>query len=381
MKLKFSSFLFVLILIYPVWYALPPIHAIEFTFSVVYLFFMFLMTIVSILLIREYKVNKWTMIDVSLIIILILITIFNTGQLRYTKPLLFIIGFGLLYLFSRLSVIILPVRFIRNFTMAFISLNLLFLVLHLGFQDGRFSSFLISPTVFTVYCEAIFILCYAVLKKTSYRFVLFVVFGLLIFVSQTRINILVFTVTPIFFWFWERGTVSYRTVGISILALFIFVYPLYTLGMEIDVVKNFLMLRAQDGRDSSAELRFHLYNKTFEVFSNGTFMEKLFGHGSEYSRLLMKKLVKEDTYPHNDILRLMVDFGVVYTVIFLYLILKASQKTIIAAALFVIFVSSFYHNMIYDFYIPFLIILLSRYQLPEADLAEIEEQTAGALIT
>lgn len=354
-----------MIIVYPIFYILPPINDLQFTFNVVYLFFLLFVLLIAVAMQFKDKLLRHRLSGLGVILILTAITVANIDQIRYSKPLLFILVLFLLYFLASVNAIRLPSTFVKFFIAAFLLGSFIFLFSSRGYFMNRFVGFLISPTVSTVYAEGAFVLAYSIFRSRGARIFLIVVFGLLIFLSQTRINILVFALIPVVFFLVERKIFSTRFICTGVLLIITFVYPLYQVGLSIDFIREFLMMRAEAGRDASADLRLYLYAETFNILKSSSILDLLFGHGAEFSRHLMLKLVKEDTYPHNDILRILVDFGVVYTVLFLYLILRIGRTNVLSCALFIIFVSSFYHNMIFDFYIPSLLILLSQETLDD----------------
>jgi O-antigen ligase len=182
------------------------------------------------------------------------------------------------------------------------------------------------------------------------RIGLFVIsIGLLLF-TQTRINILVLASVPMVVFLLERGLLSRKKIVLVSLAIFVFVYPLYQLLLDFDFIKEFLLGRYGGERDASFGMRYYLYIKSLELIQEASWYELLFGQGSETARLYILELTKEDSYSHNDFLRLIIDFGIIFTVLYLLLIIKIALKTNLTVVIFILYLSSFYHNMAFDFY-------------------------------
>jgi O-antigen ligase len=155
---------------------------------------------------------------------------------------------------------------------------------------------------------------------------------------------------PIVVFLLEKGLLSKKKMVLVSLAIFFFVYPLYQLLLDFDFIKQFLLGRYGGGRDASFGMRYYLYIKSLELIQEASLNEFLFGQGSETARLYILELTKEDSYSHNDFLRLIIDFGLIFTVLYLALIMRIAIKTNLTVVIFILYLSSFYHNMVFDFY-------------------------------
>jgi hypothetical protein len=135
------------------------------------------------------------------------------------------------------------------------------------------------------------------------------------------------------------------------------VYPVYQiLSKETNVAE----LRYKDGRDASFELRYALYSNVLESYIEGTVVEKILGKGSETSRLLVISKFKDDHMPHNDFIRVLHDFGIIWFLFFFFLLYRLASFSRISCVLTTLYLLSFYHNMIFNLYLILLIMLFSN---------------------
>jgi hypothetical protein len=294
------------------------------------------------------------------------LALINTTNLQYSKPLLFI---------SYLLLLIIYLNRMKRTEAVTLHFNILLVILFylvsyllLAFSksytfDNRYFGFLISPTVFSVYFEIIFVITYCLMSGRIYRTAFFIISLLLLLFTQTRINILILTFVPLIVFLLEKELVSKRKIIFLALAIFIFVYPLYQILLEVDFVREFLLGRYNDGRDASFGMRYYLYVKSLQLIQDASWFELLFGRGSEFARIYIFDLTGEDSYSHNDFLRLIIDFGLVFTILYFILIIRISLKNKMSVIIFILYLSSFYHNMVFDFYVVSCLMMCSILQV------------------
>lgn len=299
--------------------------------------------------------------EILAFMLLLLLSANATDQLRYSKPLFFLSVIITVFAITKVGKIQMPLRSVKVMALLFVLISLMFVPFSSNYTfDDRFVAFLIAPTVFSVNADAFLVLFLGSVRSKLAKVILVFLFFFLIYLSKTRINLLVTFAIPILFFLLERGYFSRRAILITTIFIFVFVYPLYQYAMEAGYFGNFLMLRYSDNRDASFDMRYYLHAVSFDLFQSGTIMEKLFGHGSEFSRLFILDLTHEDSYSHNDFLRLMIDFGVIFTALFIGVMTKIASKSNMATILFLVYLSSFYHNMVFEFFLPCLIIFYSN---------------------
>src|SRR5690606_2709961 len=116
---------------------------------------------------------------------------------------------------------------------------------------------------------------------------------------------------------------------------------------------DIISYRYEGSFDPSFVTRNHFQNIVLNSWSNASFPEKLFGQGTEYSRLLILQADGEDYLPHNDFLRLLNDHGIVGFAIFMMLIILLGVRNKTTFCLTLLYLLSFYHNMVFNFFLLF----------------------------
>lgn len=357
-----SGIILFLILLYPFFYASSYIaFNINYAFSLYYfipltlVFFVLNMGKKSLAILKENRVN------LTLLCLITVLVIVNTDDLRYSKPLLFFTYILNFYLLSLTIVFKENRNLIRYTFLLFALLSVLYLLKSDRYLDGdRYFSFLISPTVYSVYSEVILILYLYQVKDLRKRMVIFLIAGFFIFITKTRLNLFFYASIPFLLYYFE----NYRISRWKILLVYIFclnmLYPIYTYLVTFDFGKTALVsTRYEDGRDSSFGLRNYLNNITYQEYIYETDLtEKLFGKGTEQARKMIIKKLKYDLFTHNDFIRFTYDFGLICALLFIVFLYRVSLKNYISFILLLLYFFAFYHNMIYDF---FMISLLMYY--------------------
>jgi len=174
-----------------------------------------------------------------------------------------------------------------------------------------------------------------------------------------KLNILFFSIIPFVFIF-SQNKLLRKLFVLSFLVVIIFTYPVYNLLTSTSIGDKIIESRYESGDDASARLRLMLFGTIVKEASTMNFSEHLMGLGAEHSRLLIEKEFLYDIQPHNDVIRIYVDFGIIFTVIFLSLYYRLSITSNQLALLFCLYLLSFFHNMIYNYYIPTLIFVFDN---------------------
>lgn len=350
-----SGIILFLILLYPFFYASSYIaFKLSYAFSLYYftpltlLFFVLNTGRKSIAILKE---NSFNLLLLGTILALIII---NTDDARYSKPLLFFVYVINFYLLSLTLVFRENPKLIWYTFLVFSVLSVLFLFKKERYLDGdRYFSFLLSPTVYSVYAEVILILYLYHVKNLRKRIFIFLVAGVFIFITKTRLNLFFYISIPFLLYYFE----NYRVSKLKVLLVYIFclnmLYPIYSYLVTFEFGKSALVTtRYEDGRDSSFGLRNYLNSITYQEFIYKTDLaEKLFGKGTEQSRKMIIKKLKYDLFTHNDFIRFTYDFGIICTLLFLLFLYRVSLNNYIAFILLLLYLFSFYHNMIYDFFL------------------------------
>ena len=294
-------------------------------------------------------------------LILFTIVIINTNSFRYSKPLFFLSYIFIINTLVSTRKIEIKSSHIYLHCAVFIFISVIMLLQTSNYTwDSRYFGFLVSPTIYSVYLDIAFILIYYLVRKKSLRFSLFFVFLALSIFTKTRINLLVFFTLPIILHLIEHEILSKKKIVVVFICVLVFVYPLYQFLLEFELPKQFLLGRYTDERDASFGFRYYLYLSSIDFLNQSSLTEFLFGHGSEAARLYILDLTDEDAFCHNDFLRLTIDFGIVFVSLFVFAIFKLCIKSSLSVLVGLVYLSSFYHNMVYDFYvISFLVLVCS----------------------
>jgi hypothetical protein len=357
-----SGFILFLLLLYPFLYCNSFVaFELSYVFSLYYfvpltlLFFFLNFGRKSGYILRKHSIN------LSLLLIVLLIVIINTDDLRYSKPLLFFFYLFNFYLISLTIVFREHRKLVSGVFLVFATLSILFLFRSDRYLDGdRYFSFMLSPTVFSVYAEVFLIIILSQTREMKKRMFIFLFAGFFIFITKTRLNLFFYISIPALLYLFE----NYRISKWKILVVYIFclnmLYPIYTYLVTFEFGKTTLVSsRYGSGHDSSFGLRNYLNYLTYEEFYDASFWEKMFGSGTEHARKLIIEKLKYDLFTHNDFIRFAYDFGLVATILFLVFLYRISIRNYISFMLLLLYLFSFYHNMIYDFFLISILIYYS----------------------
>ncbi len=348
-----------LILIYPFFYAIPYVSfVLGYRFSIYYFFPLTLIFIFLNFGKKSLKRLKQEKTNLLLLLAILIIILINFTTIHYTKPLLFII-FVINFYLLRLTLILKENKRAVLFTiMAFLLFSVLFLFDSSRYaNENRYSSFLISPTVYSVYAEVFLIIALFHLKKWYLYVLAFLITGTIILSTETRLNFLFLLLLPLL-WYLVKNYHQYKLIifvgfiiGLNLL------YPIYSVVVESSFGKEVIVeSRYEDGRDNSFYLRSYLNKMTYEDYYKNSTGEKLFGKGAEEARKLVIEKVGQDIFTHNDFIRFTYDFGVITTILLMIFFYRVSRKNKVSFLLLFLYLFAFYHNMIYDFFIVALLL-------------------------
>ena len=174
------------------------------------------------------------------------------------------------------------------------------------------------------------------------------------YLTKTRLLIVFLVIYPIIrALLTSKVWVNRKNIFLTFYLTTLFIYPLYNLVIEW--FPSLVTLRYGNQQDTSFGLRNYLFIKSQEEYFRGSIMEKLFGKGNEYSRIFIEKLIEIDLMPHNDYMRIMIDWGFFGFVIFSFLLYKLAVKNNYTLFLSLTYMLLFYSNMVFN---QFLISLL-----------------------
>jgi hypothetical protein len=349
-----SGFILLLILIYPFFYCSGYV-AFELSYSFSLFYFMPLTVLFFVLnlgpkskqILRENRINLFLLGGILLIIIC------RTDDLRYSKPLLFFIYLTSFYLLSLTIVFRENKPLIRWIFILFCILSVVFIRDPNRYLEGnRYFAFLVSPTVYSVYFEVVLLIFLYQVKDLKKRIFIFLFAGFFIVITKTRLNLFFYISIPFLLYFFE----NYRLTRWKVLLIYILclnlLYPIYSYLVTFDVGKATLVAsRYGSGYDSSFGLRNYLNYLTYEQFNDHNLWEQLFGKGTEQARKMIIERMNADLFTHNDFIRFAYDFGIICAVLFLVFLYRISLNHYISFLMLLLYLFSFYHNMIYDFFL------------------------------
>lgn len=233
-------------------------------------------------------------------------------------------------------------------------------------NDGRFTGGFSSPTTFATWVIAIHVISYSDLllsynkSKITNIAILFCALLVLVYSSKTRIN-LAFLLIFIFIFLKSKIIKFEKSRAWLILASAVsigLIYPIYSNFVYL-LPEWLVTIRYDSGEDKSFELREILFNRVYESYINSSFSEILFGLGGESARELIGKEWGMDILPHNDLLRILHDYGIIFSAVFLILVVSFGKRSPLATAISILYIFSFMHNMIYTHYLIATLIITS----------------------
>ena len=359
--LSINTILF-LVLLYPLILFLPGLlgyNAFFLTSPYFFLVFIFLVFIS----IRKEKISYFKLLPI--IAWLLVISIINFSSLRYSLPIFFLVFIVLLMVVLRKTNTKINKKYILLFFLMYIVCSIPFLFLEIGKEvTGRFIGFTGSPTVYAGIITTLYILASKGWGVKSYKFIIstIIVFSF-VYLSKTRLILIFILIFPFLKYFLENKIFfSLKKVFLTFLITIMSVYPLYE-----QVVKTFpslVSVRYEDNRDASFGLRYFVYKKLITEYSEGSFIEKMLGKGNEYSRTYIKDLFRFDLMPHNDFIRILIDWGFLGLILFIGFLYKISTKNKETCFLSIVYMLLFYSNMVFNL---FLISILIIFYFAEED--------------
>jgi len=364
MKLRASHILCILLL-YPLLYSIPYVaENLEYKLSNYYfLAFTFILTTLNYYFF-PLKYNKSSFINLLLLLGTSLLVLINTSSSEYLKPIIFFLFILNIFLVIQKVKINEITSIINLFTYLYIGISLIFLLLSLRIseEDGRFSGFLLSPTVYSVQLEIVLILFLFVNDNWFKKAIIFIMIGFLIFMSGTRLNFAFLLGIPLLIFIIRKKAHIKPLLFLGLIFSLNLLYVAYDALQRANFIQEFNASRYEGGRDASFGLRFHLYKTLLNSFSHDfSFFDFILGKGAEKSRILVLADIGVDILPHNDFLRFIYDFGILAAVLYFLFLYRISKTNIAAFLLVTLYLVAFYHNMIYSFELLAIAILISHF--------------------
>lgn len=234
--------------------------------------------------------------------------------------------------------------------------------------EGRFQAWSQSPTTIGIYCLYFTLLFHSfVSKKKSRLLIVSILLMLVALFSGTR-SVLLLAVFFIFCFWFPSLEIKLNKKNITILIILF----ILTLSVFNDIIYNFLSElglniltdRYAGGTDDSYLTRLSLKTEQLAILTKSNVFNLLFGHGNGYTISAINFSNVRDSYvmlPHNDFLKLLIDWGIIFTFAFLLLIINLFLQIKRPLAPLMLYVLSFSHNMMFDHFS--LILLFSLYYI------------------
>jgi hypothetical protein len=297
---------------------------------------------------------------VVLLLALSLIAIYNFSTVRFSMPIFFLLfSMMLSWILSTLKDRVLNLNVFLAFYILYLMLSLPFLFMSTGYiNEHRFMGFMGSPTIYSGFLTAIFVVITLSMKQKSWRFLLlYLITFTLVYITKTRLLIVFLLLYPILrellqskIWI-TRKNVFFAFYGVTF-----FIYPLY--NRVTDLFPGLIAIRYGNKEDTSFSLRNYLFLECEKEFYAGNWKEIILGKGNEYSRNFVKGLLNIDLMPHNDYMRILIDWGILGFLIFSILIYKLAIKNNYTLFLVLVYMILFYSNTVFNMYIISIILIL-----------------------
>lgn len=300
--------------------------------------------------------------------LLFIIAIFNFSSIRYSSPLLFsFYTFALLHLMNEFDEAKSnqSLRIFNYYFIIYLSFGILFLLSPHAYMlaNNRYLGFPGSGTLFSSIISVFYIIYFLSHKNKLGRIILFVLSFYLIFLTETRLTLMFLLLFPALNWFINYKVISRTFIFWVYYSLLFFLYPAYqVLILYFPYIVTF---RYEEGRDASFGLRYILYEHIYTSFINQDFIKKVFGSGNEFARTLIIEKTDLDLFPHNDFMRIILDWGIMGFIIFSFLVYKLSIKNKYVLYTVLMYALMFYSNMIFNLFFISLIVVLYKLNITD----------------
>ena len=332
-------------------------------------YFFLVLCILTALIVQKKRLafNKTESVNLILLLLLFIVSVFNFTTIRYSLPTLFCVYLFVLYLYL-VSVLksggTLNLKLMLSFFWIYLFMSAFFILFldftHMAVGD-RFIGFTGSPTTYAAFLAAIFVMIDSRMKKLNFlRILVFLSVVLFVYLSKTRLILLFLLMYPLLTVLLNKRRVPYSLVFLSFFIVLFFLYEVY----EVVVIyfPELITLRYEDARDASFGLRYYLYLMVEADFNSGTVWEMIFGKGNEHSRLLVERLLGQDIYPHNDFIRLMNDWGILGCSLYMIFLFRISTKNKTSLLISLLYLILFYSNLVFNLFLVTALILSAHQQ-------------------
>lgn len=325
-------------------------------------------------------VSLYDIVQIVLLCLLVIVACYNFSSLRYSLPILFTLYLLVSHIFlahSAKSAVISDFRYFKHYFIFYLALSLFFILVPLGpvQKFSRFDGFLGSPTVYSAFLVLLYMLALPQLRSVWLKVFFYGVVFTFVLLSKTRLVLILMIVLPFLYLVIERFNLGLGKILLVTLLIMIFLYPAYSIVTEY--FPELVTIRYKKGEDRSYDLRFYLYSLTEHDFLKQDFKTQLLGQGNEHSRLLVKRILNEDIYPHNDFIRIINDWGILGALIYFVIIFRYATKSKLAILVAIIYLIQFYSNLIFNLFLISILLGVSIMSNKESSLKseQIERKT------
>ncbi len=370
MRINVSDGFLILTLLFPLGLAIATLQGIGFEINIFYFVALAIMAAAiyldSLLKVRQNRQEFFVRI---LLIVVVIFCLALITQVRYTMPVVFFVVLLIFFCLPITDYAAVNKKRILAFCALYLFISLTFLVHPSSFgDDGRFDGFTGSSTTYSIYITVFVILALAQDISVRLKVLAYLIGLFLVYITLTRLNLAFYLVVPFLYYFSKRGSKLKIVLLFGFMLILNAAYPIY--DFVIKKHPEVIEFRYSSGRDASFNLRYSLNNTIARALKESSTTEIFFGHGVEASRLLIKRRFGLDLLPHNDFIRILYDFGILGVFLFFVVFMIVAMKNEITYMLGFVYLLSFYHNMIYNFFVIALMILFYKYNRPVEIIAE-----------
>lgn len=220
----------------------------------------------------------------------------------------------------------------------------------------RFTGYTASSTTYTVYLVSFFT-SFIFSNNPKYSFIHFLLVFYFIFLSSTRSTIIILTAVYLIYLF--RGFILNKLnfFSVVILGTMLLVMPITSLfSDDLDI-----MNRYEGNKDYSTFTRLIYFTNQLKALESLSIKDYLVGKGVEENKKVGYNISEFNFIEqHNDFFVLIYDYGIIIFVIYLFMLFKQVNSPF-SLALLMIYLTSFYHNMLYDYWVITLFFISSKY--------------------
>ena len=307
----------------------------------------------------QSKINVRTDQIALYFLLLVICSLINFASARYSLPIFFTIYALFLTVFiDNLNDKSISFKLLAYYYVLMIGLSVPMIFLKAGYTEaGRFIGFIGSPTIYSGFIASFFIVVSYRYKMWTFKFLTFFLITLyLVYLSKTRLLLILVIIYPMLrLLALKRAWISRKLIFLLFYVSTLLIYPLYS--FITNLFPSLVTLRYGKKEDSSFGLRNYLFEELKDVLLDGNVTEVFFGRGNEFSRNYVEKLMGFDLMPHNDYLRLLIDWGIIGFLIFSFALYKMATKNDLSLYLSLVYMLLFYSNTIFNLFLISLLLI------------------------